>query len=262
MITSFTLKVIALVAMTLDHIGKIVGQRGLISLCPALSLLISSKILDFLEFYGRLAFPIFAFLIAESAKKSNNILIYFGRLLLFAIISIPFYSFAFNHDIKNLDTFISCLKTLSFENVLFTFTISIAVIIIFNTSKKYISNKKVFYLISIIISIIGLYIAEFLHTDYGASGVLLVIVLYFAQSFRSISFIIVLWSIVFYSCQLLVGAFYPRQIIHVSFLILGSILSCIPIKFYNGKKGISCKWLFYIYYPVHLFVLSIISAIL
>ena len=64
MITSFTLKVIALVAMTLDHIGKIVGQRGLISLCPALSLLISSKILDFLEFYGRLAFPIFAFLIA------------------------------------------------------------------------------------------------------------------------------------------------------------------------------------------------------
>lgn len=262
MITSFTLKVIALVAMTLDHISKIIGQMGLISLCPNLSLLLSSKILHFLDFSGRLAFPIFAFLIAEGARKSNNILRYFRRLLLFAIISIPFYSFAFNYDIKNLDTFISYLKTLSFENVLFTFTISIGVIIIFNTAKKYISNKKGFYLMSIIISIIGLYIAEFLHTNYGGAGVLLVIILYFTQSFRSVSFIIVLWSIVFYSCQLLVGAFYPKQIIHVSFLILGSVLSCIPIKFYNGKKGISCKWLFYIYYPVHLFVLSIISAIL
>lgn len=262
MITSFTLKVIALVAMTLDHISKIIGQMGLISLCPNLSLLLSSKILHFLDFSGRLAFPIFAFLIAEGARKSNNILRYFRRLLLFAIISIPFYSFAFNYDIKNLDTFISYLKTLSFENVLFTFTISIGVIIIFNTAKKYISNKKGFYLMSIIISIIGLYIAEFLHTNYGGAGVLLVIILYFTQSFRSVSFIIVLWSIVFYSCQLLVDAFYPKQIIHVSFLILGSVLSCIPIKFYNGKKGISCKWLFYIYYPVHLFVLSIISAIL
>ena len=262
MITSFTLKVIALVAMTLDHIDKIIGQRGLMSLCPSLSLLSSSKILGVLGFCGRLAFPIFAFLIAEGANKSNNILRYFGRLLLFAIISIPFYSFSFNYDIKNLDTFISCLKTLSFENVLFTFTISIAVIIVFNAAKKYISNKKVFYLISIITLIIGLYISEGVHTDYGGAGVLLVIMLYFAQSFRSTSFIIILWSFAFYSCKLLIGAFSSTQILNTSFFILGSALSCIPIKFYNGKKGISCKWLFYIYYPAHLFVLSVISSIL
>ena len=264
--TSFSLKVIALIAMTLDHIARVIGQLGLMSIFPNLSLVNSYHISQILEVCGRLAFPIFAFLVAEGARKSHNLGRYFGRLLLFAIISVPFYTFAHtSYDSKHSEpfkTFISCLTTPSFVNVLFIFAISIAVIIVFNAAKEHIPNQVVVYAVFTISLILGCGIAHELSVEYDVAGVLLVILLYFVPSSRAKISVVLLWSFAFYG-TLMVNSFHATtQIIHISFLILGSVLSCIPIKFYNGEKGLSCKWLFYIYYPAHFLVLSVIASLL
>lgn len=263
--TSFSLKVIALIAMTLDHIAKVIGQIGLMSLFPVLSLSSSSQILNILEICGRIAFPIFAFLVAEGARKSHNLGRYFGRLLLFALISVPFHTFAYtSYDSKHsepLKTFISCLATPSFENVLFIFATSIAIIIVFHAAKEHIPNKIIVYAVFAIALMLGCWITHSLSVEYEAAGVLLVILLYFVPSSRAQISVILLWSFAFYG-MLIAGAFRPAQIINVSFEILGSVLSCIPIKFYNGEKGLSCKWLFYIYYPAHFLALSVIASLL
>lgn len=184
---------------------------------------------------------------------------------MFALISVPFYTFAFtsygSKHSEPLKTFISCLAAPSFGNVLFTFAMSIAIIIVFHAAKEHIPNKIIVYAVFAIALTLGCLMIHNSSGDYDGVGVLLVILLYFLPSSRSQISVILLWSFAFYG-MLIVGTSSSAQIISVSFYILGSALSCIPIKFYNGEKGLSCKWLFYIYYPAHLLVLSVIASLL
>lgn len=260
--TSFELKVIALVAMTIDHITNTIGQMGLMELFPSLSLQTSYQISKVLGFIGRLAFPIFAFLVGEGAAKTKNIWKYFGRLTIFAIISVPIFSFSHVGVPKTFNSFLSCCREFSLNNVLFTFAISMAVIIAFRYLKQYIHNKKTFYVVSLCVFILGCVFAEVEHTDYGAGGVFLVVILHLVKSSRAKICTIILWSFGFYGFSMLIGAFKPTQIIFALTQALGSSLACIPIAFYNGKRGASCQWFFYVYYPAHLLALSVIAGLL
>lgn len=76
--SAYVLKIIAVITMFIDHIGYVVY---------------TGKI-PYLNFIGRLAFPIFAFQISEGYIHTKNLKKYFFRLFLFAIISqIPFMLF-------------------------------------------------------------------------------------------------------------------------------------------------------------------------
>lgn len=72
--TSFSLHIMAMLFMLCDHLwGTIVPGN------------------DWLTCIGRLAFPLFAFMIVEGYTRTSNLKKYVKRLLLFAIISeIPF----------------------------------------------------------------------------------------------------------------------------------------------------------------------------
>ena len=75
--TSFVLKIIAIITMFIDHLGYAVFNR----FSP-------------LNFIGRISFPIFAFQISEGYIHTKNVKKYLARLFIFSLISqIPFYLF-------------------------------------------------------------------------------------------------------------------------------------------------------------------------
>lgn len=140
----FTLKIIAVVTMLIDHIGLIFFPQYPI-----------------LRFIGRISFPIFAFLIAQGCYYTSNIKKYMLRMLIFAVITELFFDFAFYDKIY-----------ISHQNVLFTFTFAIIAIYIFNTY-----GRVAGYLGIVLFAIM----ADLLGTDYGAFGVMLVAIFYFTM---------------------------------------------------------------------------------
>ena len=89
--TSFTLKIIALITMFIDHLGYAIFNK-----------------FSFFNYIGSVAFPIFAFQISEGFHYTKNVKKYFARLLLFAIFSqIPFMLFLsiFSTNIYKLNVF-------------------------------------------------------------------------------------------------------------------------------------------------------------
>ena len=72
-ISAFALKCIAVVSMFIDHLGYTQFPGVL-----------------WLRCIGRLAFPIFAFQIAEGARRTENLGKYLARLAVFAVIALGY----------------------------------------------------------------------------------------------------------------------------------------------------------------------------
>lgn len=147
----FTLKLIALITMVIDHIGI-------------------SYDLELFRIIGRLSFPIYAFLIVNGFNYSKNIKRYLSRLLLFAVISeIPFQLFKYNHI------------NLTFSNVFVTLSLGLIAILMLKSYKNKIIKYSGVFLICIC--------AELLGSDYGFRGVLLVVIFYLFRNRRLMQFI-------------------------------------------------------------------------
>lgn len=211
--------------MVFDHIG--------------LSLL---NKLPFFNLMGRLSFPIFAFQSTEGYIHTKNFKNYIMKLLLFACISqIPFMLFisTFSNDIFSL-------------NVLFTFVFGLLAIHLYNKS----TNKLFGFLLVLLFGII----AEFLKTDYGIYGVFLIFVFYL---FKDKKFLMILGST---GLMALYYGFYAFKfcdfkIIYILYM-LSSCFSLFFISIYNKKEGPKTKYLFYIFYPLHLIILYVISKLI
>ena len=147
-INGFTLKWIAIVSMLIDHMGAILFPQY-----------IEMRIV------GRLAFPIYCFLLAEGAVHTSNIRRYEIRLLAFACLSdIPF-DLAFFGGV-----------TLDHQNVFFTLLLGVLVIEQFQKHEgKWLYGAVAFVLASVL--------AECLHTDYGAKGVLFILCFFLLRRF-------------------------------------------------------------------------------
>ena len=221
--SSFVLKMIAIITMFFDHIGYAIFGK-----------------FSFFNYIGRIAFPIFAFQISEGYKHTKNLKKYFLRLFIFAIISqIPFMLF-YN------------LVSNEFElNIFFTLLLGLACIYIYDKSK--------YKFIAIILSIaIGL-IAEFSHCDYGFYGVAIILLFYVFKnniSLASISFIIA--TAIKYIVLILQYGLYDIY----SYLFIFTIIPIVFINLYNGKKGKDTKYLLYLFYPIHLLLIYGISLII
>lgn len=224
-----TLKIIALVTMLIDHIGAVIVQRTMNM--PGFDHDFWSSLYWPLRNIGRLAFPIFCFLLVEGFVHTSDIKKYLRRMLIFAVISeIPF-NLGVTGDLFNLN----------YQNVFWELALGIAALM----CMKKIEEKSGNYMMQVILrlSVIGGFalIAEVLNLDYGMYGIISIVALYvFRQNKIS---------------QLLVGAisFCWEQVAPLAFLI---------IAFYNGKRGRNIKYVFYAFYPAHLLILYIIARIM
>lgn len=227
--SSFVLKIIACISMFCDHIGDaFIGK------------------LTFLNYIGRLAFPIFCFQIVQGYIHTHDIKKYILRLSLFALISqIPFM--LFYHIV--FDSFAI--------NVIFTLLFGLFTILIYD---KY--NKSVGVCSCLLLGII----AQVCQFDYGFFGVFIIFMFYVLRNKKTaMSLVFALAVLIRYSIPLLqygLSLSYLFSNGKYSMMVYSTIFSIVPILFYNGKKGKDAKYLFYIFYPVHLLILSIISIIM
>lgn len=219
-----TLKIIAIITMLIDHAGATVvyalTRQPYITADPELLRNIR-QLYSLMRDIGRIAFPIFCFLLVEGFVHTHDVKKYAQRLFLFALISeIPF-DFA--------------LKPSWFypgkQNVYFTLLIGLLVLWGITVCRGQI-------VVQLLILVSGLLAASFLKTDYSYRGVFLIEVLYLFRYSR------------LYQCLCGAAAISWEMPAPAAFL---------PIYFYNGKRGISLKYFFYWFYPVHLVILGCIT---
>lgn len=141
-VTSFALKIVAIVTMTIDHIYSIIGQAGFMVLLPDALLSTTFYMSRLFHIIGRMAFPIFAFMLAEGSAKTHSMPRYLGRLALFAVISEPFFFYAFNRD-PSMTSVLDSLARLNFTNVFFTlFLGALSIFICQKLTEKYAEKDK------------------------------------------------------------------------------------------------------------------------
>lgn len=219
--TSFVLKLIAIISMLFDHTGYLIFKK-----------------FTFMNFLGRLSFPIFTFMLTEGFIHTKNLSKYFLRLCIFAIISQIPYIFFIKSFSNNLTL-----------NILFTLLLGLSAITVYDKSK----NKILGFLFVISCCIV----AHFLHFDYGWFGISIIFTFYIFKEkklYMNLSFILLIFINYF---SLYLQTFRYEYL----FIILFGCISLIPINLYNGKKGKSLKYVFYLFYPLHLIVLYLINLL-
>lgn len=224
-ITGSHLKLLAILFMTIDHFSAFL-LRGFYGIHHSLFRLsgheISSYIL--LRCIGRLAFPIFAFLIVEGFRHTHDRFKYGRNLFVFACISeLPW-------DLVRSNT---CFYP--GQNVFFTLLIGYLGLCAIEAYRNEIIKKTLSLIALLIVSII-------FHSDYGCSGFALILLLHALYDDKLLKSII--------GCCILSSKW-----------IAG--LAFIPICMYNGKRGFiktkAAKYAFYLYYPVHLLLIYLIK---
>lgn len=225
--SGFTLKLIAMITMFIDHTGAILFE--------------GSPYYMYFRMIGRLAFPIYCFLLVEGFYHTSNVKRYLKRLGIFALISeIPF-DLAFSKTEEGINFFIS-------QNVFFTLYIGLLVIYFMSlVNKKYMNDSMKQNLINIGVVIVGCFASIVLATDYTFLGVLLIVCFYLFRSNKLLLAIAVLL---------------------LNYELAGTLqaiaaVSMIFIWFYNGKKGPKLnRYIFYAFYPAHILLLVFISKII
>ncbi len=235
-ISGSTLKLIAVVTMLIDHVGAVVVLRmilfnadksGMVGMIPYDGLLQAYTIMRYL---GRIAFPIYCFLLVEGFQKTGNKARYALRLGVFALISeIPF-------DLA----FSSTILEFAYQNVFFTLFIGLLTMIAMEVVQSRL-EKPVQYLFLLLIPAAGALLAEGMNTDYGATGVICIMILYLFRGNKAA-------QITAGCCAFLWEVTAP--------------LAFIPIGFYNGRRGLKLKYVFYLFYPLHLLILYLICVVL
>lgn len=235
---SSQLKIIAMITMLLDHIAWI--------LFPNIAIF---------HIIGKIAFPIFCFMIAEGYIKTRNRKKYLIRLLLIAAISqIPFlmtFRLAFGNQMFGFNTI---------------FDLALGLIAIWIYDKK---DSKYSLIAVWIISILAL----LLQIDGDFAGIWLIYFFFkYHNDFKTMAKKVCMFTILevfIYIAQIFIMCFMNGQPLNncLSYAFsfntlesLFSVLALIPIKYYNGKKGLNIKWLFYIFYPAHLLILYAIRV--
>ncbi|MCR5467821.1 MAG: conjugal transfer protein TraX [Lachnospiraceae bacterium] len=236
-----TLKLIAIISMILDHVAvcliptiAAVAEEG--SFLSNSSVVFT--IIDTQRAFGRLAFPLFLFLLLEGLEHTKDIKKYAARLLVFALISeIPF-DYAVYGEIFHWGK----------QNVMFTLFLSLITIAgIDNVLTIFSEDKTKRVMLSLSIMMFSVFAAYFIKCDYGYIGVGAAIAMYFFKSDK-------IKSIFAGSIILMLG--FSSEIT--------AIFSVIPVLFYNGKRGSDSKILkyaFYVFYPLHLLIIIGIKSL-
>ena len=234
--SSNALKVIAVISMLIDHIGFVFFPWTL----------------EF-RYIGRIAFPIYCFLLVEGFFYTKSVGKYLLRLGIFAIISeIPF----------NLGLYRTFIYTRN-RNVFFTLFIGLAVIWLAEFVKK--KTGDVMY--GMFICMLGMGLAWYIHCDYSYTGILIIYVCYLTWEKRNYGTVLSRNLQMLLLSVFLTGIF----VMHTGTIEDYAIFSIPFLWLYSGKKtGIIWeklhlsvfdkffKYFFYAFYPLHLLIIYII----
>jgi len=208
------LKVIAVLSMVADHCAYYLMEHG-------------TLFYEVMRCFGRIAFPVFAFLIAEGFQHTRNRMKYFLQLLGFAVISeLPWYL------LNGAD---------GTHNVLFTLALGVMALAAFEAMKK-----------DDILCIACF--ATWSGVDYEWRGILMMVVFYLFGNVSNPSFPSGRKAQIICSFPLM-----------MHYGIVGALLACLVIACYNGTRGFIhgqvVKYGFYAFYPVHLLLIQLLKSL-
>ena len=224
-LTGNQLKILACAAMFGDHAAKALQISGV----PYFLL---SRVL------GRIAFPLFAFLLVEGFLHTKNRARYLFRLLLFALLSeIPF----------NLVIFKNLLHP-EYQNTLWTLLLGLLLLICLERIESVREMRASLSWFLRILLIAGFSFGAWIfHADYSYRGIFCIAVFYLLRSVRPRS-IAAFWA----SIGLNIPAINNP----------GAFFSMLPLHFYNGERGkLRLKYFFYLFYPLHLLLLLLLQQL-
>lgn len=264
-VSSFALKLIAIITMTIDHIAVFLKEFAILSYSDSLYMI--------MRIIGRLSLPLFAFAICQGVLHTKNIKKYLLRLGLSAII----ISFA-----------IFIIKTFTISIYVGNIFIDLflgALILSLLRLPKY---KKLYSLIPIGVSclLVCNFIPNYIRPMYHLYGITLIVGYFLADSFanlikryyqdklsfkdeetfvnspfyRTLQNILAICSLVIVNCIFYIIGKYNDYL--NSYLLMSmqvySILSGAFLLLYNGKLGYNKKWFqygCYVYYPIHIAII-------
>lgn len=218
------LKLIALICMTIDHVGYI--------LLPQIVAL---------RAIGRLAFPIYAYMIAEGCRYTRSIRKYLCALLTTAAVCQAVYFFA--------------MRSL-YLCIMVTFSFSVGLIwLIKLAEEKETALTRIAVAAGVLLAFFAAEILPQLLTgtdygiDYGFLGIFLPVAVYLCaeqkQKLLCMALVLILMT-------------WGRSSVQWCALLAIPLLAL-----YGGHRGkYKLKWLFYLYYPIHLALIWLLSVIL
>lgn len=249
-ITSYRLKLIAILTMLIDHTA--------IALLPWLRQLVYGRsIYDAMRGIGKAAFPLFCFLLVEGVFHTRNRWRYLGRIAVFAVLSeLPSDLFFRSWDSRN--DAMSIFSTLSLG--LLTLIVT-DIIMIWGREKP--SSRSLAIFGCVVFATAALTLGDVLQVEYEGAGIALILMIFYAEKLASsrqganvqrrenvfAASAIAVWLI---AHDLMVGC--PIEIY--------GLVAAIPVALYSGEHGSYRipKWFFYAFYPAHLFVLIAIRG--
>lgn len=190
---------------------------------------------------GRIAFPIFAFLIAQGAIHTKNKLKYLLRLVAFAFISEVPFDLAFGTGWFDMNS----------QNVYFTLSLGLISVFILDFLQEH--RVGILGIASTVICGLGAY---YLHSDYGFMGVVVITMMFlFTKASPSVKYVGFALSAFMTSI-----AYVPPITVGYISAQLPAVISALPISLYNGKAGRKMnKYFFYAFYPAHILILWFIK---
>ncbi len=241
------LKMIALITMLIDHVGAVLLWRYIESVGGYGDGLLMG-LYQTLRYIGRMAFPIYCFLLVEGFLHTRSVGKYALRLFAFALISEVPFDLALNKTIWAPYS----------NNVFFTLVIGLVLIWGISFVEKFYGFWKEKQLdafigglavaaVSVLMAAPALFLAEIvLSADYGMGGVLTVLVLYVFRKNRLLAYTLAI---------IILYIFAGASEIFALFMLY-------PLSIYDGTRGQNRKYVFYAFYPVHLLVLALLSMLL
>ena len=222
-LNSNQLKLIAMITMTIDHMG----------------LMLFPDVLE-MRMIGRLAYPIYAYLIAEGCRHTRSMGRYLGSLAAVALVCQLAYFFA----MERLD-----------QCIMVTFSLSVSLVWLLRWSVRHgiygklVGAAGIFAVLFITEYLPELWKGSGFSVDYGFIGAAIPVVLYACrnreQKLMALAVLLGLMSAGMVDLQWL------------------SLMALLPLMCYNGQRGNrNLKWIFYLYYPVHLLALEGLTMIL
>ena len=236
------LKLIACITMLLDHVGATVVLECFYETTGESKAQLL-QVYEVLRTVGRLAFPIYCFLLAEGAYHTLNPNRYALRLFVGAVLAEIPYDLALYGEIA-----------WNHQSVMVTLLLGFLML---EVIKK--TPRMVLKLLAIVPFAL---LADQLSTDYGSSGILVIALFALTRElpYRGLLQFLCIWCI-----------FSPNHLMALNWLGGFSVtiqelaaFAVLPIALYSGQKSTSNKavqWAFYLFYPVHLMVLYLVGTI-
>lgn len=247
-LTGNQLKLVALIAMLIDHIAitliwSIYLDASIVNGVDMMGDCIPDKAKNIYSIYllmriiGRVTFPIFCFMLVEGFLHTSNFTKYFIRLLILALLSeVPY-------DLANSGSIVS----LHGQNVIWTLMLGLITLYFINKVEIYDTKKRI--VLTIVLIFLGESISSLLNADGCLGGTLLISIIYMFRNRPK---------------YMLLGGVIALGIMSIGFMWIQvfGVISFILLRYYDGTVGRGNKYIFYVFYPLHLLILGMINILI